>query len=76
MPIVVAVLLVDRRRFRDGDARRVAPNVPMVDVVKGDFVDYLQLRGDIRPAKSIVLVGADAGRRAPDREAGEERHAR
>ena len=27
----------------------------MVDVVKGDFVDYLQLRGDIRPVKSIVL---------------------
>jgi multidrug efflux pump subunit AcrA (membrane-fusion protein) len=33
----------------------VAPNVPMVDVVKGDFVDYIQLRGDIRPAKSIVM---------------------
>ncbi len=33
----------------------VAPNVPMIDVVKGDFVDYIQLRGDIRPAKSIVL---------------------
>jgi HlyD family secretion protein len=27
----------------------------MTDVTKGDFVDYVQLRGDIRPAKSIIL---------------------
>jgi HlyD family secretion protein len=33
----------------------VAPDVPMADVTKGDFVDYTQLRGDIRPAKSIIL---------------------
>ena len=34
-------------------------NVPTgttVDVTKGDFVDYIQIRGDIRPAKSIVLA--------------------
>jgi HlyD family secretion protein len=33
----------------------VAPDVPMTDVTKGDFVDYVQLRGDIRPAKSIIM---------------------
>jgi HlyD family secretion protein len=31
------------------------PNVTTVDVTHGDFVDYIQIRGDIRPAKSIVL---------------------
>jgi multidrug resistance efflux pump len=31
------------------------PNATTVDVTHGDFVDYIQIRGDIRPAKSIVL---------------------
>jgi len=32
-----------------------APNVTTAEVTRGDFVDYIQIRGDIRPAKSIVL---------------------
>lgn len=32
------------------------PDVPTVGVVKGEFVDYLQVRGEIRPVKSIVLA--------------------
>jgi multidrug efflux pump subunit AcrA (membrane-fusion protein) len=32
-----------------------APDVPTATVSKGDFVDYIQIRGEIRPAKSIVL---------------------
>jgi len=31
------------------------PNVTTVAVTHGEFVDYIQIRGDIRPAKSIVL---------------------
>jgi len=31
------------------------PNVTTVPVTHGEFVDYIQIRGDIRPAKSIVL---------------------
>jgi multidrug efflux pump subunit AcrA (membrane-fusion protein) len=31
------------------------PNATTVDVTQGEFVDYIQIRGDIRPAKSIVL---------------------
>jgi HlyD family secretion protein len=31
------------------------PNVTTVDVTHGDFVDFIQIRGDIRPAKSIAL---------------------
>jgi HlyD family secretion protein len=37
---------------RTGDA----PNVTTAEVTRGDFVDYIQIRGDIRPAKSIVLA--------------------
>src|SRR5918994_6176290 len=32
------------------------PNVTTADVTSGDFIDYIQIRGDIRPAKSIVLA--------------------
>jgi HlyD family secretion protein len=32
------------------------PDVPTATVTKGEFVDYLQVRGEIRPAKSIVLA--------------------
>ena len=32
------------------------PNVTTSEVTQGDFVDYIQIRGDIRPAKSIVLA--------------------
>jgi HlyD family secretion protein len=35
--------------------RGAAPDVATVDVVKGEFVDTLEIRGDIRPFKSIVL---------------------
>ncbi len=32
------------------------PNVTTAEVTRGDFIDYVQIRGDIRPAKSIVLA--------------------
>ena len=32
-----------------------APDVPMATVTRGEFVDYIQIRGEIRPARSIVL---------------------
>jgi HlyD family secretion protein len=32
------------------------PNATTVAVTQGDFVDYIQIRGDIRPAKSIALA--------------------
>ena len=33
-----------------------APNVTTAEVTRGDFIDYIQIRGAIRPAKSIVLA--------------------
>jgi HlyD family secretion protein len=32
------------------------PDVAMADVAKGEFVDTLEIRGDIRPVKSIVVA--------------------
>jgi multidrug efflux pump subunit AcrA (membrane-fusion protein) len=32
------------------------PDVTTLTVTKGDFIDYIQIRGDIRPVKSIVLA--------------------
>jgi len=32
------------------------PNVTTAAVTRGDFIDYIQIRGDIRPAKSLVLA--------------------
>ena len=32
------------------------PNVTTAEVTRGDFIDYIQIRGDIRPARSIQLA--------------------
>ena len=39
-----------------GVGRGSAPDLPTVEVKKGEFVDALEIRGDIRPKKSIVLA--------------------
>lgn len=36
--------------------RGSAPDLPTVEVVKGEFIDTLEIRGDIRPFKSIVVT--------------------
>lgn len=35
---------------------RSAPNVPLYEVRRGEFVDYLQVRGEVKVEKSIVLT--------------------
>lgn len=50
--VVALAGLVSMTRARGGSL----PNVPMADVVTGDFVDTLEIRGDIRPLKSLVLT--------------------
>ena len=35
--------------------RTAVPDVPTAEVVKGEFVDTLEIRGEIRPLRSIVL---------------------
>ena len=36
--------------------RGSAPDLPTVDVKKGEFVDALEIRGDIKPLRSVVLA--------------------
>ena len=36
-------------------SRGSEPDVPMSAVTRGDFVDHLEIRGEIRPVKSVVL---------------------
>ena len=35
---------------------RSAPDVPTAAVAKGEFVDAIEIRGDIRPLRSVVLA--------------------
>ena len=52
--LVVAISIVAAGAF--AAARRVAvPDLPTALVTKGPFVDTLEIRGEIRPLKSIVL---------------------
>ncbi|NUR57070.1 MAG: HlyD family efflux transporter periplasmic adaptor subunit [Acidobacteria bacterium] len=53
--IVVFAAILVAGGFAIAGRAAVAPDVPTTDVTAGDFVDYMQLRGSIRPAKSIIL---------------------
>jgi RND family efflux transporter MFP subunit len=54
--LVAIVAAVSLGAFTLTTRAGVVPDVPTVAVTKGEFVDYLQVRGEIRPAKSIVLA--------------------
>jgi multidrug resistance efflux pump len=53
--VIGAAIAVVAGGFAIASRAAVAPDVPTANVTRGDFVDYVQLRGDIRPARSIVL---------------------
>lgn len=55
LAIVAIAIAVIAGGFVIASRAAVAPDVPTADVTKGEFIDYIQLRGSIRPAKSIVL---------------------
>jgi HlyD family secretion protein len=60
--LVAAIGCVVAAGFAIATRADTVPDVPTTDVTRADFVDYVQLRGDIRPAKSIVLSApTDAG---------------
>jgi HlyD family secretion protein len=54
--LVAAIAVIAVGGFTMATRAGTVPDVPTVDVTKGEFVDYLQVRGEIRPAKSIVLA--------------------
>jgi multidrug efflux pump subunit AcrA (membrane-fusion protein) len=51
---VAAVALVATGAFA-AVGRGSAPDLPTVQVVKGEFVDTLEIRGEVRPLKSVIL---------------------
>jgi multidrug efflux pump subunit AcrA (membrane-fusion protein) len=51
--LIVAVAAVSG--FFVSVGRGSAPDVPMSTVARGDFIDRLEIRGEIRPLKSVVL---------------------
>src|SRR5687768_16039178 len=52
---VIAALIVAVVGFA-AVGRGSAPDLPTVDVVRGDFTDLLEIRGEIRPVRSVVLA--------------------
>lgn len=54
--LAVVVLAIGGAAVAMNAGSGTIPNITTVAVTHGDFVDYIQIRGDIRPAKSIVLA--------------------
>lgn len=54
--VIAALVVVAAAGIAINARTGTVPNVTTADVTRGDFVDYIQIRGDIRPAKSIVLA--------------------
>jgi HlyD family secretion protein len=52
----VAVVVIGGAAVAMNARTGTIPNVTTSAVTRGDFVDYIQIRGDIRPSKSIVLA--------------------
>src|SRR5207302_6696996 len=55
--VVAAAALAGVTRLR----RDRGPSLPTSVVTKGTFVDYLQLRGEIRPIHSVILTAPSSG---------------
>jgi multidrug efflux pump subunit AcrA (membrane-fusion protein) len=56
--LVVALSVAAVATVRRGAA---APSLPTAIVAKTAFVDFLQLRGDIRPVRSVILTAPSTG---------------
>ena len=52
----VVVALVAVAGVFVGVGRGSAPDLPTVEVTRGDFTDLLEIRGEIRPVRSVVLA--------------------
>ncbi|MGH9411672.1 MAG: efflux RND transporter periplasmic adaptor subunit [Vicinamibacterales bacterium] len=55
LTVVAAVIVIAAAGIAMKAVGGNAPDVATLSVTKGDFVDYIEIRGDIRPEKSILL---------------------
>lgn len=62
-PVVVSVLALVLLLAAGGFAwrRTTAPALPTAEVVRGEFVDYIQIRGNIKAVHSVQLVAPPIG---------------
>ena len=58
--VILAIVLVSGMALIAW-SRRAGPSVPSTLVQKGSFVDYLSVRGEIRPVRSVVLTAPSSG---------------
>lgn len=56
LALLVVVVAIGVGGFAMTTRAGAVPDVPTVAVTRGEFVDFLQVRGEIRPVKSIVLA--------------------
>src|SRR6476619_1943822 len=54
--VVAAVVVIAAAGIAMNARTASVPNITTAEVTRGDFIDYILIRGDIRPAKSIVLA--------------------
>lgn len=54
--VIAAIIVIAAAGIAMNARTGSVPSVTTADVTRGDFVDYIQIRGDIRPAKSVVLA--------------------
>jgi RND family efflux transporter MFP subunit len=54
--VAVAILALVITGAFAGVGRGSAPDLPTTEVKKGEFVDALEIRGDIKPLRSVVLA--------------------
>jgi HlyD family secretion protein len=54
--LTIAVVALAIAGLFAGVGRGSAPDLPTAEVTRGEFVDTLELRGEIRPLKSVVLT--------------------
>jgi HlyD family secretion protein len=61
LPYVVVTLIVLAAGGVAALRRAPVSGWPTAAVARGEFVDFLQVRGDIRPLKSVILTAPSAG---------------
>jgi RND family efflux transporter MFP subunit len=54
--IVSGLVVLAVAGLLSGVGRSSAPDLPTTEVTRGEFVDTIELRGEIRPLKSVVLT--------------------
>jgi len=61
LTIAIALAAISVAGVASYRSRGIAPSLPTAIATKTTFVDFLQLRGEIRPVRSVVLTAPSSG---------------